>query len=75
MTFCSKSLFFSAGALLIPTNAIAQEDLLLQDTIVIEGNRSNPMLADIEPDLELDFAEIRSYGAASLEELLADLEP
>ncbi|MEL7101923.1 MAG: hypothetical protein AAGL97_05175 [Pseudomonadota bacterium] len=75
MTFCSKSLFFSAGALFIPTNAIAQEDLLLQDTIVIEGNRSNPMLADIEPDIELDFAEIRSYGAASLEELLADLEP
>eukprot|EP00903_Cladosiphon_okamuranus_P002646 g2644.t1 len=33
------------------------------------------MLADIEPDVALDFAEIRAYGAASLEELLADLEP
>ncbi len=75
MNVMLKTLLLGTGSLLSLIHAAAQEDLLLQDTIVVEGNRSNPMLADAEPDLALDFADIRSYGAASLEELLADLEP
>ncbi|MEO1662689.1 MAG: TonB-dependent receptor, partial [Pseudomonadota bacterium] len=60
----------------VTTAAMAQdEDLLLQETIIVEGDRSNPMFAGIEPEVSLDFVEIRSYGAASIEELLADLEP
>ncbi|MEL7041556.1 MAG: hypothetical protein AAGL90_08535 [Pseudomonadota bacterium] len=75
MTHRSKTFFLSAGSVLISATGLAQEDLLLQETIVVEGTRSNPMLADIEPDIALDFGDIRAYGAASLEELLADLEP
>ncbi|MEO1322347.1 MAG: hypothetical protein AAFV59_05005 [Pseudomonadota bacterium] len=75
MTLPTRLLVLSAGSLIISLTTVAQEDLLLQDTIVVEGARGNPMLADIEPEVALDFAEIRAYGAASLEELLADLEP
>ena len=75
MKITLKTLTLSAGTIAVLATATAQEDLLLQDTVVVEGSRSNPMLADVVPDVALDFAEIRSYGAASLEELLADLEP
>lgn len=75
MKFTFKFLAVSTSALLIPVGTWAQDDPLLQDTIVVEGNRSNPMLADVQPDIALNVSEIRSYGAASLEELLADLEP
>lgn len=65
-----------AGAVSFTLNGLAQEeDLLLQDAIIVEGSRSNPMLADVEPEVSLDFAEIRSYGAESLQDLLADLAP
>ncbi|MEL6860430.1 MAG: TonB-dependent receptor [Pseudomonadota bacterium] len=57
-------------------SGVAQEpDMLVQDTVVVEGSRSNPMLANVEPEVALDFAEIRSYGAESLQDLLADLAP
>lgn len=75
MTLSPKQLALSASALIVTFSVNAQEDLLLQDTIIVEGSRSNPMLADVEAEVELNFAEIRSYGAASLEELLADLAP
>ncbi|MEM9376842.1 MAG: hypothetical protein AAGA72_11540 [Pseudomonadota bacterium] len=75
MTHRSKTFFLTAGSVLLSATCMAQEDLLLQETIIVEGTRSNPMLADVEPDIALDFGDIRSYGAASLEELLADLEP
>lgn len=75
MKFTFKTLFISSSAILIHVGAWAQDDPLLQDTIVVEGNRLNPMLANVEPDIALSVSEIRSYGAASLEELLADLEP
>lgn len=62
------------GILATSVDAHAQEDtLLIQDAIVVEGSRSNSMLANVEPELTLDVAEIRSYGAESLQDLLADL--
>lgn len=60
---------------LLPGLAIAQEDPLLQDTVIVSGSRNNPMLSGVTPEVSLDFAEIRAYGADSLEELLADLAP
>ena len=60
---------------LLPGLAIAQEDPLLQDTVIVSGSRNNPMLSGVSPEVSLDFAEIRAYGADSLEELLADLAP
>lgn len=63
-----------AGLLSTSLHARAQEDtLLIQDAIIVEGNRANPMLANVEPEVVLDVAEIRSYGAESLQDLLADL--
>ncbi len=63
-----------AGLLSTNVQARGQEDtLLIQDAIIVEGNRSNPMLANVEPEITLDVAEIRSYGAESLQDLLTDL--
>ncbi len=72
----SKFAILISMALASGAAAVSQEeDFLFQDPVVVEGSRSNPMLADVEPEVALDFAEIRSYGAESLEDLLASLEP
>lgn len=52
-----------------------EEDILLQDTIVVKAERSNPMLANVEPEASINVAELRSFGADSLASLLSDLEP
>ncbi|HAE26703.1 MULTISPECIES: TonB-dependent receptor domain-containing protein [Hyphomonas] len=71
-----KFALISVGTIAFGQTTLAQEeDILFQDTIVVEASRSNPMLAGIEPEVALDVSEIRSYGAASLEELLSDLAP
>lgn len=65
---------FTSIALALCVHA-QEDDVLVQDTVVVEGGRTNPMLAGITPEVSLDVAEIRSYGASSLEELLSDLAP
>lgn len=75
MKLARNCIFLVTTTLAITSNTSAQDEFLIQDTIVVETARSNPMLADVEAEVSLDVADIRSYGAASLEELLADLAP
>ena len=71
-----KSAVLTFSALLVAMSAAAQEDeYLMQETVLIKGTRSDPMLAGVEPEVTLDVADIRSYGATSLGELLAELAP
>ena len=71
-----KSAVLTFSALLVAMSAAAQEDeYLMQETVLVKGTRSDPMLAGVEPEVTLDVADIRSYGATSLGELLAELAP
>jgi hypothetical protein len=51
----------------------AQDGLLEPEILIVQGVRLDPVLGGSEPEITLSVADIRSYGAASLEELLADL--